>query len=82
MMSQSAPVEVVELQDSGNRLASLLDRVQRGVEVIITKDGLPQARLILEPEPSSRVNPRPPRVLGLHAGSMWVSAGFGAPLLV
>jgi antitoxin (DNA-binding transcriptional repressor) of toxin-antitoxin stability system len=48
--------------------------VAEGVEVILTKDQAPLARIVsLAPSPK-------PRIAGLHAGAGWISEDFDEPL--
>lgn len=55
------------------QLSRLIDKVNAGEEVVITRHGRPVARLVPAEE-------RKPRKLGLLKGKIWMSEGFDAPL--
>ncbi|GMV33232.1 MAG: toxin-antitoxin (TA) system antitoxin [Chloroflexi bacterium] len=56
-------------------LKKLLELVASGVDVVLMDDKFPVARMMPMPQ---KVNA--PRALGLHAGKMWISPDFDAPL--
>lgn len=56
-------------------LKKLLELVSSGVDVVLTEDKSPVARLV---SVQHKVNA--PRVLGLHAGKIWISPDFDDPL--
>ena len=65
---------VVNVHEAKTHLSELLERVQRGEEVIVAKAGKPVARLVL-------FAPRPPRrTPGSAAGKVRVAPDFDAPL--
>jgi len=67
----------VEVHEAQERLASLLEAVRSGDEIIIVRDGSPLARL------TGLATPAPPdreRIAGLHQGAAWVSDDFDEPL--
>lgn len=66
----SSPVNV---HDAKTHFSELLERVQRGEEIIIAKAGRPVARLV----PLEAAGPRVP---GSRAGKMWMAEDFDAPL--
>jgi antitoxin (DNA-binding transcriptional repressor) of toxin-antitoxin stability system len=55
-------------------LKKLLEFVSSGVEVVLTKDKSPVARLVPVLQEVGA------RVPGLHAGEVWISPDFDAPL--
>ena len=55
-------------------LKKLLEIVASGMDVVLTEDKLPVARLV---SVSHKVGAR---VSGLHAGKVWISPDFDAPL--
>ncbi len=55
-------------------LKKLLEIVASGMDVVLTEDKLPVARLV---SVSHKVGARVP---GLHAGKVWISPDFDAPL--
>ncbi len=66
--------KTVEVREAQVRLDELLSWVKAGAEVILTKDETHIARLV--PVDFSTT----PRLPGLHAGDIWMSADFDAPL--
>ncbi len=64
----------IEANQAQTQLTELLVLVAAGAEVIITQSGIAVARLL----PVAKSNK--PRILGLHAGSTWVSDDFDDPL--
>lgn len=66
----------VTLEEAQARLPQLLERLQPGEEIIITRDQEPVARLIGEARPARR-----PRTLGTMKGSvLYMAPDFDAPL--
>jgi len=65
----------VTLQEAEGHLAELLELVEQGNEVVITKGDEPRAKLVMFRERS-----RGPRVFGQHRGKAWLSDDFDAPL--
>jgi antitoxin (DNA-binding transcriptional repressor) of toxin-antitoxin stability system len=64
-------VEVAQAQ-----LAELIEKMQPGEEIVITRDDKPVARLIGEQQ-----SPRPPRKLGTLKGTvLYMAPDFDAPL--
>ncbi|MGH9898340.1 MAG: type II toxin-antitoxin system Phd/YefM family antitoxin [Pyrinomonadaceae bacterium] len=55
-------------------LSHLLERVASGEEILISKAGVPVARLV----PAQIVSP--PRVLGQDVGKGWIADDFDMPL--
>jgi len=66
--------QFVSVDEAKNQLADLLLSASEGVEVIITQDGKPLARLV----PIVEVKKK--RIAGLNRGSIWTSADFDEPL--
>ena len=66
--------ETVSLYEAKTNLSALVERVTRGVEIVITKSGTPKARLVpLE-------DTRPLRVPGRGKGKWKLGPGFDEPL--
>jgi antitoxin (DNA-binding transcriptional repressor) of toxin-antitoxin stability system len=55
-------------------LKKLLELVASGVDVVLIENKSPVARVVSMPHKISK------RVLGLHAGKMWISPDFDDPL--
>jgi prevent-host-death family protein len=69
MLTQTVDVGEVESQ-----FAELLQLINKGAEVILTKKNVPVARLVpIEPIKKQRIP-------GLHAGAIWTSDDFDDPL--
>ena len=62
--------KTVDVREAQTQLKELLSEVQEGVEVVLTEDSTPVARLV----------PVTPRVAGLHAGAISTSDDFDEPL--
>jgi len=62
--------KTVDVHEAQTRLKELLSQMQAGVEVVLTEDSTPVARLV----------PIAPRVAGLHAGAISTGADFDEPL--
>ncbi len=60
----------VDVSDAQTRLRELLDRVNAGVQIILSENEKPIARLV----------PVSEKIAGLHAGSIWTSDDFDEPL--
>ena len=65
--------KAVNVHAAKTHFSKLLDRVQKGEEIVIAKAGKPVARLV----PFARPGERP---LGLDAGKVWIAPDFDAPL--
>jgi prevent-host-death family protein len=63
-------VETVDVAEAQANLKGVLDKVTAGVQVILSENEKPVARLI----------PISQRIAGLHAGSIWTSPDFDEPL--
>jgi prevent-host-death family protein len=66
----------VDLAEAGAQLAELVDEVDAGGEVVITRDGHPVARLVAPAE----AEPGADRVPGSAKGVFTVPDDFDAPL--
>jgi prevent-host-death family protein len=67
-------LETVNVHEAKTHLSRLLQRVERGEEIVIARAGKPVARLVaIEPV----VTRRP---LGKYKGQIWVSEDFDDPL--
>ena len=69
-----AGLDTVNVHDAKTHLSRLLERVERGQEIIIARAGKPIARL----GPIAPVVDRRP--LGLDRGRIWMSEDFDEPL--
>jgi antitoxin (DNA-binding transcriptional repressor) of toxin-antitoxin stability system len=65
--------KTVEVRDAETQLAELISLAEAGMEIILTEQSTPRARLV----PFSQ---GAPRVAGLHAGAVWCSDDFDQPL--
>ncbi len=73
--SYAVSTKNVTLQEAEGHLGELLELVDQGEEVIITKGDQPCAKLV----GISRL-PGKPRTFGQHKGKAWMSEDFNAPL--
>ena len=69
-----AKLDTVDVRDAKTHLSRLLERVERGEEIVIVRAGKPIARL----SPAGPVGGRRP--LGLDRGKIWMSEDFDEPL--
>ena len=70
-------MSTVTIEFAETQLSRLIDQLQPGEEVIITRDQKPIARLIAE----AKSEPRAIRKLGTLAGTVrYIAADFDAPL--
>jgi prevent-host-death family protein len=65
-------VDVVNVHEAKTQLSKLLERVERGEEVVIARRGRPIARLV--------PHRRPPRVPGVARGRIVMHDDFDDPL--
>lgn len=66
----------VDVSEVGPQLSKLLEGAKAGNEIIISKSGIPVARVIsVDSSPARKA-----RIAGLHRGSVDVSEDFDAPL--
>lgn len=64
----------VTVHEAKTHLSRLLQRVERGEEIVIARGKEPVARLVpIEPPPQARV-------LGSAKGQIWISDDFNGPL--
>ncbi len=68
------PTRVVNVHEAKTHLSRLLERVQKGEQVVIAKSGRPVARLVPVGAGSGG------REWGLDAGAGWIADDFDAPL--
>jgi antitoxin (DNA-binding transcriptional repressor) of toxin-antitoxin stability system len=66
--------KTVDVQETHTSLQDLLSLVREGTEIVLTEGTTPLARLV--PMGGAPVQ----RVEGLHAGAIWTSEDFDAPL--
>jgi prevent-host-death family protein len=68
-------VDTVNVHEAKTHLSRLLERVERGEEIVIARAGVPVAKLVpLAPVSRTR------GVLGKYRGQIWISEDFDAPL--
>lgn len=70
MRGSTMETETVEVREAQTNLRELLERVNAGVQIILTENEKPIARLL----------PVSERIAGLHVGSIWTSNDFDEPL--
>jgi prevent-host-death family protein len=71
---QGPSQEAVNVHEAKTHLSRLLERVERGEQIVIARAGKPVARLVpIEPAPGKRP-------LGLYKGQIWMSEDFDEPL--
>lgn len=68
------PPVVTNLYDAKTNLSQLVDRAAAGEEIVIAKNGVPQARLVPLPRQAM------PRQPGGWEGQMTIADDFDAPL--
>jgi prevent-host-death family protein len=69
-----AHLDTVNVHEAKTHLSRLLERVERGEEIVIARAGKPVARLV-SVEPVERRRP-----IGRDKGKIWVSPDFDEPL--
>lgn len=67
----------VDMLDAQKRLPELVSSLRTGLEIILTKDNVPIARLT---QASSVSSGKGKRIAGLHPGAMTESSDFNDPL--
>ncbi len=72
---QIAHLDTVNVHEAKTHLSRLLERVERGEEIVIARSGVPVAKLV-SVNPSSTTR----RVLGKYKGQIWMSDDFDEPL--
>ncbi|MBF0244565.1 MAG: type II toxin-antitoxin system prevent-host-death family antitoxin [Planctomycetes bacterium] len=65
---------IVTEQELSSRMQSLLEDVQRGAEIVISRSGKPLARLLPLEKDNSPIR------FGVLRGKAWVADDFDAPL--
>jgi len=69
-----AHLDTVNVHEAKTHLSRLLERVERGEEVVIARNGTPVARLV-------PIAPKKRRgMLGKYKGQIWMSEDFDEPL--
>ena len=68
-------MESVNIHEAKTHLSRLLERVERGEEIVLARAGKPIARLVRYQAPV-----RPERVGGRARGQIWIGEDFDAPL--
>jgi prevent-host-death family protein len=68
----------VPIEQLQRDLARLLEKVQAGEEIVITRDGQPIATIVANAKPSE--SPPGDRVPGSAKGQIWMSPDFDEPL--
>lgn len=69
-----ANLDTVNVHEAKTHLSRLLERVERGEEIVIARAGKPIAKLVAIEPVSSR------RPLGKYKGQIWMSGDFDDPL--
>jgi len=59
----------VNMHDAKSRLSQLVEMAKNGEEVVIAKNGVPEARLV-------PFNPRPKDWFGMDEGKIWMADDF------
>ncbi len=59
----------VNMHDAKSRLSQLVEMAKNGEEVVIAKNGVPEARLV-------PFNPRPKNWFGMDEGKIWMANDF------
>jgi prevent-host-death family protein len=68
-------LDMVNVHEAKTHLSRLLERVERGEQIVIARSGKPIARLVpVEPSPAGK------RPIGLYKGQIWMSDDFDEPL--
>ncbi len=67
-------MKAVNIHDAKTQFSKLIQRVESGESIVISRAGRPVARLVPE------VKPELPRKLGEDTGQIWMSEDFDAPL--
>ena len=67
---------VVNIHEAKTHFSKLIERIQRGEEVVIAKAGVPVARLTAYVAPRSRIGPPG----GMQGEGFWVASDFDAAL--
>lgn len=72
---EMAHLDTVNVHEAKTHLSRLLERVERGQEIVIARAGKPVARLV-------PIEERPPRrrPIGRDKGKVWISDDFDDPL--
>lgn len=69
--------KTIDIHDSSVDLATLVELARGGDEVILSEGDKPLAKLTpISPADTTTG----PRIMGLHAGSVWISDDFDDPL--
>jgi len=68
-------IKMIDVKKENVPLNELLALVASGMDVILTEGESPVARVVSVPHKTEA-----PRVLGLHAGEIWISPDFNDPL--
>lgn len=63
-------LKVIDVREAQARLHELLSQVMQGIELVLTQENKPIARVV----------PISSRVAGLHMGAIWTSADFDESL--
>lgn len=64
----------VNIHEAKTHLSRLLQKVAEGEEVIISRAGVPVAKLV------AMANEKPKRPLGIARGEIWMADDFDAPM--
>jgi prevent-host-death family protein len=69
-----AHLDTVNVHEAKTHLSRLLERVERGQEIVIARAGKPVAKLVPIDDTTTR------RPIGLDKGKIWMSDDFDEPL--
>ncbi len=69
-----AHLDTVNVHEAKTHLSRLLERVERGQEIVIARAGKPVAKLVPIDDTTTR------RPIGLDKGMIWMSDDFDEPL--
>ena len=73
--------KTVNICETHEKLADLIELAQEGTEVILAYGTKPLARLVPVETPQLEAEPiKKKRILGLHEGQTWMSDDFNDPL--
>jgi prevent-host-death family protein len=73
----------IGVKKAKDQLSQLILRAAAGDEIIITKKGVPIARMVAaEPEPRPRKLGIGSRKLGMDGGKIWIADDFDAPMML
>src|SRR4051812_6546425 len=72
--------KTVDVAEAQGKLVELLALVAGGTEIALTEGEMPIARIVPQPAPPPASGK--PRIPGLQAGEVWMSADFDEPMVL